>query len=155
MATVYVLTTLEGKEWRPVAVVDESLKGAADQWADASAHNDWIPLEMNDLFLTAMGDLPIEFKPTPPVPQNEQIQSIMNSVAELRGNNERLVGIIEQLAERYTDKDILTAVQKFKKMGGKRRMDFMVTWNLLPQRHAPSCQYRRWAEDRYKKRPKQ
>jgi ribosomal protein L37AE/L43A len=36
-------------------------------------------------------------------------------VADLKETNERLIGIIEKLAERYKDKDILKAVQKFKK----------------------------------------
>jgi hypothetical protein len=110
---IYVLTTKEGKEIRPVAVVDESNKGVADQWADASRHNDWIPLEMNDLSLvSAASEMPLEFTPVPPAPVNEQVQTM---VADLKETNERLISIIEKLAERYKDKDILKAVQKFKK----------------------------------------
>src|SRR5208337_3971392 len=146
---VYVLTTKEGKEWRPIAVVDENNKGIADQWASASKLNDWVPLEMNDLTLTSMSDLPLEFKPTPPVPMDEQVKTM---IANLEETNTRLIGIIEQLAERYKDKDILKAVQRFKRTGSKRQR-IMVPWNLLPQRHAPSCPYRAYAEDKYKSSP--
>jgi hypothetical protein len=105
---VYVLTTRVEKEWRPVAVVDEANRDTAEQWAAATKNNDWVPLEMNDLSLTDLGNLPTTFKP---LPMGERSETAMKT---LEATNTKLIGIIEQLAERYKDKNILKVIQKIK-----------------------------------------
>jgi hypothetical protein len=108
---VYVLTSLvEKKEWRPVAVVDGNSLDVANQWVAVSKNNDWIPLEMNDMSLTGLGDMPggTNFKPLPTPTVDESMQS-------LQAANARLVRIVQQLAEKYDDKAVLKALQQLPK----------------------------------------
>lgn len=108
---IYVLTAKEGNEWRPVAVVDQAHFDVAEQWQQASKTNDWIPLELNDLSLTAHGNVPTSFKPLPISERSE------NTVKSLEEGHGQLISIIEQLAERYGDKDVLKVLKKLKAEG--------------------------------------
>jgi hypothetical protein len=104
---VYVLTTLMGKEWRPVAVVDEDHRDAAEQWYNADPKkNDWVPLEMNDMSMTDLGRMVTRFKP---LPMRERERS---TIETLEKTNKTLIGIIKQLADRYKLADIQKVIQR-------------------------------------------
>jgi hypothetical protein len=114
---VYVLTTKMAKdaggEWRPIAVVED--QHTADEWVKVSKNNDWIGFEMNDLSLTDMAEgSPLVFHPPPVTPIEEQGKRIAES---LQQTNAQLIGIIEQLATRYQDKNVLKVVKGLRTEG--------------------------------------
>jgi hypothetical protein len=108
---LYVLTQDTGSgrtlnEKRPVAVVDD--ENIANQWANASATNDWIGFEINDLSLTGMPEH--ASRPSQAMPEDKLNQTLQT----VQQTNNQLISIIEQLATRYKDKEILKVVDKFK-----------------------------------------
>lgn len=115
---VYVLTTLMGenpkapKEWRPVGVVTSV--DVADQWAKENDQNDWILLELDDLGLTGLADTPKSFQPrTDPVEPaaTDQAEQVIKTQQE---TIQRLFAVVEQLADRKKDKDLLAIIKGMK-----------------------------------------
>lgn len=115
MGMVYVLTGLENKTYRPVAVVDNV--DVADEWAKLNKNNDWTPLEMNDMSLTDIGGRNFPFRPQPPSSIEDKAMRAMEAAKTLEKTNQQLVGIIEQLAKKYKDADVLQAVKQLKSEG--------------------------------------
>lgn len=119
---LYVLTTLMGenpkapKEWRPVAVVTSV--DIADQWAKENDQNDWILLELDDLGLTGLGGASTSFQPrkTPPAaaPPEQQAGQAEQVVKTQQETIQRLFAVVEQLADRKKDKDLLAIIKGMK-----------------------------------------
>ncbi len=127
MPYVYVLTLKMkgplGDEWRPVGVVESET--VADQWADSGVDTDWIGFELNDLSVAGLSHK--KFEPRPQDPVEELAESTSR---KLQQTNATLIGIIQQLAERYKDKNVLSVLNKLKregKLGSKTAAD----WNDL------------------------
>ncbi len=108
---IYVLTLQMGKEWRPVAVIED--KDTADQWADSSDGHDWVGFEMNDLSVTGLSD--VKFTPKPPTSSEEKIEQTEATARTLVETNQQLIGIIERLAQKYKDKAVLDVIKGMKK----------------------------------------
>jgi hypothetical protein len=115
--TVYVLTTLMTsrsagkvvKEWRPVGVV--SSPQTADEWMYQGNDNDWIPLEIDDMSTVEGQHTVTTFRPKKPVPVENQAEKAIKNVNEI---NERLIDIVDRLATKYKDKDVLKLIKELK-----------------------------------------
>jgi hypothetical protein len=79
---LYVLTTItEGKVERPVAVVDD--EQIANEWAGVDKDNDWIPLDLNDLSLTALAEKSTsQFTPQTPDQRGEEAAKTQKNLQE-------------------------------------------------------------------------
>jgi hypothetical protein len=102
------------KGWRPVAVVTSV--DVADQWAKENDQNDWILLELDDLGLTGLADASAPFQPkqpdAPPSPQAAgQAEQVMKTQQE---TIQRLFAVVEQLADRKKDKDLIAIIKSMK-----------------------------------------
>jgi hypothetical protein len=96
---LFVLTAVEGKEERPVAVVDN--EQTANNWvAEGKTHN-WIPFELNDV--GGLGTY-TPFKPAPGSPaeaeakkreqEHQQLQKTQELVGQLQEANKKLLKIL-------------------------------------------------------------
>lgn len=115
---VYVLTTSmtskdkEGKkvkEWRPVGVVTSAQH--ADEWVSQSDNNDWIPFELDDMSLVTGEHSVAPFQPKKPLPVDDLTEKAFNNMQAV---NDQLVDILEQLAAKYKEKEILKLVGNLK-----------------------------------------
>jgi hypothetical protein len=155
---VYVLTTRMsskdnvGKatyEWRPVGVV--SNVQVADEWKYQSDDNDWIPLELDDLSMVEGEHTVTPFRPRKPVPTETRADQALKNVQEI---NTRLIDIVEHLAKKYKDKEVLKLVTQLKSQSESQSVkpsqkimssttagheDNRRTWQ---NRHAPGCPVR-------------
>jgi hypothetical protein len=127
---VFVLTAKMAKdaggEWRPIAVVDD--QHTADEWVKANRKvNDWISFQVNDLSMTDMAQgARTQFKPR----TKEENTSLEGET--LRRSYDQLVSVIEQLAKRYNDKDVLKLLK---------------TMNLRAVTSAKIAELQDWGED--------
>lgn len=101
MPNVFVLTSVEGKEERPVAVVDN--EKMAEDWVKQNKSNNWIPFEMNDLSLASHEKqfTPFQSKPEPPAVteqrKREELQKQHSDTEAIRQNIERIQRAQEEM----------------------------------------------------------
>lgn len=112
---LYVLTTMvEKRVWQPVAVVD-SIEVAEEWKSYDKKFNDWVPFDLNDVGNTDLAEnRHMPFKPKAPTPVGDRANEAAQS---LQRSNDQLISIVEQLATRYKDKDIMKVIKQLKTQG--------------------------------------
>lgn len=75
---LYVLTALEGKDERPIAVVDN--EATANKWAQEGKDHNWIPFDLNDV--SGLGNY-TPFRPAPGSPADQEVQKRVQEQQQL------------------------------------------------------------------------
>lgn len=98
---LFVLTAIENKEERPVAVVDN--EKTANDWVKEHKSHNWIPFELNDV--TGLGQY-TQFKNAPNSPaayederrviREQEVAKMKEIIVELRKNNTDLLKMLRQ-----------------------------------------------------------